>query len=125
MTTKKQMKKYAKVGIAIALLELLVLFVFVDLLHIFYLLAVTIAFILSTILGFIFQKKFTFCNRKKCVFRQYTKYLIIYFFGLIINLILVGFIVSILNVWYLFAQIIANFILFYWYFFANKHFTFK
>jgi len=125
MTTKKQMKKYAKVGIAIALLELLVLFVFVDLLHIFYLLAVTIAFILSTILGFIFQKKFTFCNRKKCVFRQYTKYLTIYFFGLIINLILVGFIVSILNVWYLFAQIIANFILFYWYFFANKHFTFK
>jgi len=125
MTTKKQMKKYAKVGIAIALLELIVLFVFVDLLHLFYLLAVTIAFIISTILGFIFQKKFTFCNRKKCVFRQYTKYLIIYFFGLIINLILVGFIVSILNVWYLFAQIIANFILFYWYFFANKHFTFK
>lgn len=125
MTTKKQMKKYAKVGIAIALLELLVLFVFVDLLHIFYLLAVTIAFMISTILGFIFQKKFTFCNRKKCVFRQYTKYITIYFIGLVINLMLVGFIVSLLNVWYIFAQLIANFILFYWYFFANKHFTFK
>jgi putative flippase GtrA len=125
MTTKKQMKKYARIGILIAIFELILLFILVDFFKIFYLLAVTISFMASSFTGFIFQKKYTFCNQKKCVFRQYSKYITIYFIGLIINLFLVGFIVSILNIWYIFAQIIANFILFYWYFFANKKITFK
>jgi len=125
MTTKKQLKKYARFGILIAIFELILLFIFVDFFKIFYLIAVTMAFIISSATGFFLQKRYTFCNKKKCVFRQYTKYLTIYFIGLIINLFLVAIIVSLLNVWYIFAQLIANFILFYWYFYANKHFTFK
>ncbi|MFA5744859.1 MAG: GtrA family protein [Candidatus Paceibacterota bacterium] len=101
------------------------LFVFVQFLQMHYLVASTIAFILSFLVSFTLQKFWTFNNREAArTHIQLAFYLTITLCNLALNTLLVYVMVSKLGLWYLLAQIIAGALIAIESYFSYKSFVF-
>ena len=120
-----EFSRYSLVGLLCALLDIVFLYIFVEYLHFWYLLATTISFSSITYLGYFVQKKFTFRNKSKNHNKQFFLFSFVSITGLIANTILMYLFVSILGIWYILSNIITKIIILFWNFFANKYITFN
>ncbi len=89
-------------------MDLVFLFIFHDLFNLVILLSTSIAFILSFLVSFYLQKKWTFNNQEKKVPRQLVLYMLNVFLSLNLNGLAMHLLVTELNIWYLLSQLIVN-----------------
>jgi len=98
--------KYVISGCTGAFVNLATLFILTEFAHVYYLLSAIIAFFVSLAVGFNLQKRWTFRDDNKKVFKQATLYFVITSANLLINMALLYFLVERLDVWYMLAQVI-------------------
>lgn len=117
--------KYMLVGASSAVIDICLLFIFVEYARIPLLLAATLAFLVTVGNGFFWNKRWTFRNTGPRVGRQYAKFLLASLVGLGITLFLLSFFVYALKIWYLAAKALVTIIVFFWNFTANRFWTFR
>jgi putative flippase GtrA len=96
-------------GTSTAGVNILILFLLVHFVHVYYLLASVIAYLLSIVVGFTLQKFFTF--RDHAIHEahvQFSLYLVVTLTNLVVNTLLMYIFVTVLGVWYIFAQLFAG-----------------
>ncbi|MCK5320496.1 GtrA family protein [Candidatus Parcubacteria bacterium] len=98
--------KYVISGCTGALVNLSTLFILTEFAHIYYLLSAILAFFVSLAVSFNLQKRWTFQNNDKKVFKQIIIYFIVTSSNLLINMALLYFLVEKLDVWYMLAQVV-------------------
>ena len=116
---------YFFVGGFSAFSDLVLLFIFVDIFHIFYLISAAISFTIVSSAAFFLHKNFTFKHRSKQNKLRYILFIIVAISGLLWSLFFLFLFVSILKIYYLFAAIIVKFIVLIWNFLMNKFVTFR
>ena len=120
-----QFARYLFVGGTCAVLDLLLLYIFVDYLHIWYLSAATASFIITLALSYVGQKYFTFQDYTKNHKKQLPVFFIVAIIALVINAACMFIFVSWIGIWYMLASVITKIIVFIWNFIANQKLTFK
>ena len=98
--------KYIISGCTGAFVNLATLFILTEFAHVYYLLSAIAAFFVSLAVGFNLQKRWTFRDNNKKVFKQAALYSIITSANLFINMALLYFLVEKLDVWYMLAQVV-------------------
>ena len=118
--------RYLISGGTAALVNFTTLFVLVQFIDIHYLSASILAFVVSIAISFAMQKFWTFRdNIVHDIHTQFTRYLVVILFSLLLNTVLVYLLVEKVHVWYLLAQVIATVIIAITNFFCYKHFVFR
>ena len=122
----KQVARYVISGGTAASVNLAVLYFLTDYLSIWYLFSAALAYVISFFVSFFLQKFWTFRDGRK---DQINKQLVIYagiaIFGLSFSVLAMYFLVDILHLWYMFAQVIVGFILAFCNFLFYKFFVFN
>lgn len=121
----RQLVVYLVIGGFSALSDLIILFLFVDFLHIFYLVAASISFTVVSAIAFYLHKNYTFKHKGSDTKLRYLIFLVIAGSGLLWNLFFLYLFVSKLGFHYLIAAIIVKFIVLIWNFLMNKFVTFR
>lgn len=121
----RQLIVYLLIGGSSALADLILLFVFVDFLHIFYLIAQILSFTVVSTAAFYLHKNYTFQHKGKQNKLRYLIFLIIAGSGLLWSLFFLFIFVSIFKLHYLVAAVIVKFIVLIWNFIMNKFVTFR
>jgi putative flippase GtrA len=116
--------RYLLVGGTCAILDLLLLYTFVNYFHIWYLYAATASFTIVMVLGYFGQKYFSFRNYENNHRKQLTAFIIVALIGLALNATFMFLFVGLMNLWYILASIMTKFIVLIWNFLANKKITF-
>jgi len=94
--------------------------------HFWYLFSATIAFIISAVANYFFQRHITFADNKSAkVWRQFIIFILVAIVGLLINNLILYTSVEFLKIWYMFGGFIAAGIVLVWNFTANKNITFR
>lgn len=93
-------------------LDLILLFIFYDIVHLEIVRATTISFILCFAVSFFLQKTWTFRNRSnRRVVRQMAMYFAVGFMNLNLNGFFMHILVNRLDIWYLLSQLMVNLLL--------------
>jgi len=124
----KQFLKFCIVGGLGTIVNLAVLYSLVEFVKLWYIFAAVIAFVIAATHNYVLNKIWTFEDRrtgKVFVVKQWIKFFTISVFSLCINLLVLWFLVEFVNLWYIFAQIIAIFVALFSNFLGNKYWTFK
>ncbi len=117
--------RYLFIGGSCAVMDLVFLYLLVDIFGLWYLYASIISFITVGVFGYFGQKYFTFRNESKSHKKQILVFYIVSGIGLLINSLSMYFFVSLIGLWYLFGSIITKFIVLIWNFMASKYITFR
>ena len=120
----KQFLKYVIVGLLGTGLDFLILFLLVEYLHLFYLLAALISILIVFWISFSLNKYWTFRKKEGNYFRQMLKYLLAHSVGVGINLAILTILVEIFGFWYIFAKVIATTVVLAWNFLVTKKWVF-
>ncbi len=105
----QQVVRYLIAGGTAAATDIILLYVFTSLLHIWYLISTVLAFLIAFIVSFLLQKYWTFADGANAAWKsQALKYLVITSTNLGLNTLLMYFSVDYLHIHYLFAQIIVS-----------------
>ena len=121
----KQLAKYITIGFFGAMINIMLLYSFVEFLQFSYILGATAACIAVISNNFFWNKKWTFQNSHLGYKKQYFKYFLVSTFGLILNLSILTFFISIFQVWYILAQLFSIAIVGIGTFLSNKYWTFN
>lgn len=106
---RRQIIKFLISGSTAAGTNFIILFILVDLVHIWYLLASGISFLISFFVSFSLQKFWTFRNKETdAIQKQAVMYFMVTIFGLLSNLLFMYIFVDILHWWYMFAQFVIS-----------------
>jgi dolichyl-phosphate beta-glucosyltransferase len=129
MTQKKRKAvlvfvRYATVGVTGTALDVVLLYVFVDLLHIPVLVAAAISFIAAVVNNFILNKFWTFRNNSRNFRKQFIKFFLVSVVGLVLTEICMALFVYLLGIWYIASKLLTSVIVLTWNFLANKNWTF-
>jgi putative flippase GtrA len=116
---------YLMIGGFTAVINLSLLYLFTDVLRIWYLLSSGVAYVISLIIHYTLNRVITFQNTSKAVAKQFIVYLCIAFVSLGLNLLLLSFFVEVLKVWYLLAQVFVILIVFIFNYVAHRTITFR
>ena len=125
-----QFTKFLGVGVVATLVDWAIFYLLAGYLGIFYLLSLALSYLISTVLNFFMNRRFTFGSKYKKVHVQLGSFLSVAIVGLALNELIVYGLVH-----YLFAagtgnmvmvsRIIATFLVFIWNFLLNKCITFR
>lgn len=107
------------------LVDMGLLYSLTEFLYIWYLLSAAISYFIGMLVNYSLNKYLTFKNRSKRVIPQFGLFVVVASIGLGFNLLILFFLVEFMNLWYMFAKLIAIFIVMFWSFFAHKNLTFK
>jgi putative flippase GtrA len=120
----RQVLTYLMVGGAAAIADLALLYVLVDLLRIFYLVAAALSFLLVATAAFFCHKRLTFRHRGQNNRLRYVLFLLTAGSGLFWSVLLLYVFVDFFGIWYLEAAIIEKGIVVVWNFLLSKYLTF-
>jgi len=87
--------------------HIFVLFVLVNYFYVFYLVATSLAFLVSATTGYFLQKLFTFKHKSKNSIKQFSVYLGISSGMFFLNILMMYVFVDILGIMYIFSQVLA------------------
>jgi putative flippase GtrA len=110
----KRIFKYLTLGLVGTFVDFILLFIFTDILGLFYLFSATISFLSGITANFFLNKKFTFKYVGKklgAIIKSYLSYVSISLFSLFLTLIFMSFFVEILGLGYMLAKIVISFLL--------------
>ena len=122
-TFLKQAIKYGTVGAFSTLIDISLLYVFVDLVHLHLLLGAALSFCVAAANGYFLNRIWTFRSDNPNVAHQLAKFLTCGVIGLILNNTLLWLFTS-LGLWYIFAKLIIVWIVVFWNYLANRVWTF-
>jgi putative flippase GtrA len=118
--------RYLISGGTAAAVNFATLFVLVQFLHVHYLSASILAFVVSIAVSFAMQKFWTFRDKlTHDIHMQFSRYVVVISSSLLINTVLVYLMVEKLYIWYMFAQVTATIVVAVINFFAYRHFVFE
>lgn len=121
-----QIVRYLISGGTAAIVDLGLLFVFVEWLSIYYIIAAIIAFLISFVVSFVLQKYWTFKDaRTQDVHKQVSVYFLVALINLGINTLLIYIFVEFFGMHYIFGQILASGLIAISSFFIYSLFIFK
>lgn len=122
----KQFVKYAISGGMSAVVQLSMLYVFTDLLHIWYVASSAISFIVAITVSFVLQKFWTFRETNmKHIRKQISIYIVVGTINFFLNPVLLYFFVETFALWYVYAQILVMGLLAIESYTINKTITFR
>lgn len=122
---KSKIIKYSLWWWIAALIDLLALYFFVEMLNIHYILWSILAFCISFLFWFYYQKYVTFTNYNKKHLKQWIVFLIFQIIWLLINISLLYILVDNFWFYYMYIAILNKFIVFIWNYVMNNYFNFK
>lgn len=120
----KKIIKYILVGLSAITIDLIVMISLVELLIWQAPLAASAGFVLSASSSFFLHKFWTFRDRSRDYWRQYSQFVLTALVGLVINYYLMTWLISI-GLHYISSRLIAIVIIFFWNFFINSWWAFK
>lgn len=121
-----QIVKYVISGGSAAVVNLSILYLFTEFLHIWYLISASIAYILAFGVSFGMQKFWTFKDHETSdIHKQLSLYLVVILVNLGLNALFVYLLVEHTGIWYMIAQVISGLIIAVESFFVYKFFIFK
>jgi len=103
-----QFLKYLVIGFTGTFFDFVILYLLVEYLHIFYLLAAILSVAIVLWYSFTLNKLWTFQNYEKKYFVQFIQYVISHSVALGVNLGVLTALVEIFGLWYLFAKVFAT-----------------
>lgn len=124
-TALSQIARFFTSGGLSALVNLAVLFVFVEVLQLWYLSAAVGAFTAALVVNFLLQKHWVFHKHTAPTRREALQFAGLALGNLVANVLLLALFVEVLNLWYLVAQVIALALLALVNFVVYQHFIFK
>lgn len=107
---KNKIIRFGISGMVGVLVHLLFLYVFVDFLGIWYLLATCLAFCISATTGYFLQKYFTFKNDSKNIKTQFTVFFTFNVLTFTLNILMMYLFVDYLHIVYIGSQVLACFL---------------
>ncbi|MEN9921331.1 MAG: hypothetical protein RLZZ517_309 [Candidatus Parcubacteria bacterium] len=116
---------FCTVGALSALIDLVFLYIGVDVLHVPLLISATVSFSFASINGYFLNQKLTFKKQGSASFFQYFKYLFVSVIGLLFTLILLHIFTNIFNIYYLISKMITIIVVVFWNYTANILWVFK
>jgi len=117
--------RYVAVGLFAVVLNIVLLYLFTDMIGMWYLAAAVLAFLITFLVAFILQKHWTFQDGSGAYLRQGTSYFAIGVLNLALDTSLLYIAVDILHLWYLGSQVVIIGLLAFMSFLANRHVTFS
>lgn len=100
--------KYAVVGLTCTSLDFLLLYIFTEFLHIFYLLSAVLSIAVVLWLSFSLNKYWTFADFGGQYFKQFFGYILSHMLALILSLIILTVLVEIFGLWYILARAVGT-----------------
>jgi len=97
---------------------------FTDVVGIYYIVSAVLAFLISGISWFFFQKYFTFRNVSKKHTKQLFLFIVFQWIWLLIDLLLLRLLVDKMGIYYIYVSIFNKAVIFVWNFVMNHFFTF-
>lgn len=130
---KKTVKKLFKLKIVkyifwwwiAAIIDLWALYLFVEIFHLYYILWAILAFCISFLFWFYYQKYVTFTNYDKKHLKQWLMFLVFQLLWLGINISLLYILAWKFWFYYMYIAILNKFIVFVWNYEMNNYFNFK
>lgn len=123
MSILGQFIRFAGIGGVCTALQYLILVLLVTFLHVHPVLASTAGYLLSALLNYQLNRIYTF-QSEAAHLHAFPRFFAIALVGLLLNAAVLGFMVSILSLHYMFGQIIATAVTLVWNFLANRTWTF-
>lgn len=121
-----QIIKFIIAGGSAFVVNIIALFIFTEVLGIYYLASTVLAFVVAFCVSFVLQKFWTFRDSsREGMHVQATLYLLMQCVNLGLNALLMYAFVEYLHVYYLFSQVVISFFLAFTSFFINRRFIFK
>ena len=121
-----QIIKFGIVDVLAFCIDYGTLFILVQYLGIYYLIASAISFTISVIFNYIFSMKFVFVRRDDISRKkEFVVFVTLSIIGLLINQVIMWFSVDVLNIFYMFSKIIATAVVMIWNFVSRKLFLEK
>ena len=117
--------KYTLVGTIGLVLDMILLYVFVEFFHMPVLPASALSFFISIINNFFLHKYWTFKDTSAHFQRQFVSFFVISVINMGITVICMYFFVDAAHIWYMFSKIITSIIVLAFSYTANRIFTFK
>jgi putative flippase GtrA len=122
----KRLIKFAFVGFVGTLVNISILYILTEFFNIYYIISEIIAFLISGLHNYIFNKIWTFNeNIEEKIIQKYFKFITISLISLVVNLSILFILVEFYLIWYIHAEIGAICCAFLINFFGNKIWTFK
>ena len=116
--------KFFIVGGFCGFLDLLLLYFFTDILHIWYFYSGIIAFMIISIVSFLLNKNITFQDKNKNHVSQYAKYAVIILVGMAINNSFLYIFTDIVGIWYIISRVFSSLIALTWNYTMSKKIIF-
>lgn len=124
--TASEFVRFAVIGGSGVVVNLAVMAVFVEIFHLYYILASLIAFFAAVSNNFVLNKVITFPDKNGLkVHHQYINFVLVSAFGLLLNLGILYSLVEFAHLWYIYAQLIAIVMVGVVNFINSKYFVFK
>ena len=120
----KKFIKYVIVGGGTFLLDIGLLYLFVEFFNIYYLYSATLALIIATYANYHLNKVWSFDSQTKLI-TSFSKYLLLFIFNYFVTIILMYTFVEYLNFNYLVIKCLAMVLLVIWNFFAYRFYVYK
>ncbi len=118
--------KFIFAGGTATAVNFVLLYVFVDIVHLWYLAGSGLSFVFAFFVSFSLQKFFTFKDKKvDQVYKQLFQYLIVTLSGLAFNLLCMWVLVDHFGLWYMLAQFFTSAVVAVFNYFAYKEVIFK
>ncbi|MFH1590250.1 MAG: GtrA family protein [archaeon] len=111
-------------GIA-TIADLSILYILTEFIQVFYFVSSIISYVCGGIIHYVLNKKYTFKNKSKKIFSQLSIFFGIALIGLGINQLILYLLVELANIWYIYAKLVAVFIVLIWNFTGHKYITFR
>lgn len=122
---KNILLRYLVAGITGAATQIGLLYVFTDIVGLWYLYSSIFSFLAAIIVSFLLQKFWTFADKKTDkMHHQFGKYMVVAILGLLVNTLAMFLLVDLLFLWYILAQIITGAIIAVMNFLMYKFFIF-
>jgi glycosyltransferase involved in cell wall biosynthesis/putative flippase GtrA len=123
---KNILLRYFVSGISGASTQIGLLYVFTDVVGLWYIYSSVLAFVVAIAISFVLQKFWTFADREtKKVHQQFARYMVVAILGVFINTFSMYIFVDIFAVWYILSQIFTGVIIAILNFFMYKFFIFN
>ena len=120
-----QFFRFCIVGAIGAIIDIGGLYVLVEFISIYYLLAATMSFTVAVTNSYFLNKYWTFKNKSNNHAKQFIGFLLVSIAGLLINLVVMYGLIEKMAVWYLLSKATASIVVLFWNFFMNKYVTFR
>lgn len=121
---KEQVLKFLFSGFFLAIFDIVLLYIFVDLFHIQYILSAIITFTLASILSYVINTLWIFLSGRHQRNKEFLFFLFGNIVGLLINIFILWVGVQYFSLWYIPVKIFAVLIASIWNFWSRKKFIF-